>query len=225
MRTATPVRHLLEDDRARPVGDLARDLDAAVHRARVHDDRVGLRRLQPLARSGRRAGSTRGRVGKQHPALALELDAQHHHDVGAARSRPRGAWWTSHARARRCRAGSACAARDPHRRAHAWSADGCSSAPRGCARCRRRWRPSGPASVPLRRRMVQRVEQRLGRVLVRAVAGVDHARRQLAREQVAARPAWRWRIDDEVGRIASRLRAVSSSVSPLLERRRGRRRS
>src|SRR5215472_14337524 len=40
---------LLADDAAVDVvGDLAVDFDAAVHRARMHDERVGLRRLQLL---------------------------------------------------------------------------------------------------------------------------------------------------------------------------------
>ena len=36
------VGHLLEDDAAGGVGDVAVDLDAAVDGARVHDDGVGL---------------------------------------------------------------------------------------------------------------------------------------------------------------------------------------
>ncbi len=42
MRTATPLATCSVMSDARAVGDLGRDLDAAVHRARVHDERVGL---------------------------------------------------------------------------------------------------------------------------------------------------------------------------------------
>ena len=44
------VVHLLADDRARAVGDLGGDLDAAVHRARMHDEHAGRGQLQPLRR-------------------------------------------------------------------------------------------------------------------------------------------------------------------------------
>ena len=40
MRTATPLRDLVDDHRAGQVGHLGADLDAAVHRAGVHDERV-----------------------------------------------------------------------------------------------------------------------------------------------------------------------------------------
>ena len=40
------VAHLVADHRLRAVGDLGGDLDAAVHRLRVHDDRVRARRLR-----------------------------------------------------------------------------------------------------------------------------------------------------------------------------------
>ena len=50
MRAATPLRTLSPriDHRLRPVGDLGGDLDAAVHRLRVHDDRVRPRQPQAL---------------------------------------------------------------------------------------------------------------------------------------------------------------------------------
>src|SRR6266436_8187468 len=38
-----PVRHLVHDDRVRPVRDRARDLEAAVQRPRMEDDDVRLR--------------------------------------------------------------------------------------------------------------------------------------------------------------------------------------
>src|SRR2546423_5815804 len=43
------VGHLLENHRVRTIGDVGRDLDAAVHRTRVHDDDVGLRQAHALS--------------------------------------------------------------------------------------------------------------------------------------------------------------------------------
>ena len=60
----------------------------------------------------------------------------------------------------------------------------------------------------------ERVEQRLRRVLVHAVAGVDDARLADARQQVAA-PDEAWRRTIMSGAIASMFSAVSTSVSPL----------
>ena len=60
------------------------------------------------------------------------------------------------------------------------------------------------------------VEQRLGRMLVHAVAGVDDRRPAQCARAGAARPTSAWRITIMSGDIASRLRAVSSSVSPFV---------
>ncbi len=82
MRMATPISTCSGDQGARlGVGDAGFDLDAAVHRARVHDDRVGLGGEPASLRRGPRSGSTRGSegtVGSIHPLL---LQAQHHHHV------------------------------------------------------------------------------------------------------------------------------------------------
>ena len=58
-------------------------------------------------------------------------------------------------RAARCRSASASAGRRPRPRRPAWSAAARSSAARGCAAGRRRWRPSGPSRRPLCSRMVK----------------------------------------------------------------------
>jgi hypothetical protein len=61
----------------------------------------------------------------------------------------------------------------------------------------------------------QRVEQRLRRVLVGAVAGIDHRAVDLAGEQIATAPAAWWRTTRMSGRIAFSVCAVSISVSPF----------
>jgi len=61
----------------------------------------------------------------------------------------------------------------------------------------------------------QAVEQRLRRALVAAVAGVDDRTGDVPRQQ-AARPEAGWRTTMASGFMASRLRAVSASVSPLV---------
>ena len=71
--------------------------------------------------------------------------------------------------------------------------------------------PAMPALVLADR---EGVEQRLRRVLVHAVAGVDDARAADARSRWQA-PDEAWRITIMSGDIASRLSAVSTSVSPL----------
>ena len=175
MRTATPFDDLLEDHRRRPVGDVGGDLDAAVHRPRVHHDRV-----RPA--SARRSGVSPKSVkysrsdGKKWPCIRSMLDAQHHHHVGVGDARPRRASSPSR-RGARCRAGSASAA--PTRQT---SRPACASrctferSTRLCSRS-----PMIATFRPARRSLCsadrEGVEQRLRRVLVHAVAGVDDARR------------------------------------------------
>ena len=73
-----------------------------------------------------------------------------------------------------------------------------------------------PGDLPLVRADGRAVEQRLGRVLVRAVARVDDRGAERASASISAAPAWACRTTTTSGAIASRLRAVSSSVSPLM---------
>ena len=61
----------------------------------------------------------------------------------------------------------------------------------------------------------ERVEQRLRRVLVRAVAGVDHAARRSSCAQPVRRAAGPCRIDEPSAPIASSVSAVSFRLSPL----------
>ena len=62
----------------------------------------------------------------------------------------------------------------------------------------------------------QDVEQPLGRVLVLPVAGVDDVRADPLRPGTSAEPEAWWRITTMSMCIASRFRAVSTRVSPLL---------
>ena len=66
------------------------------------------------------------------------------------------------------------------------------------------------------------VEQRLGRVLVRAVAGVDDAGAEPLGQELRRARRCEWRRTMISACSASRLRAVSLSVSPLREARGGR---
>src|SRR5262245_1312394 len=84
-----PVGDLVQDDRRRPVGDVARQLDAAVDGAGMHDDRVALRAAQPLLRQPELLEVLADR--REEPAfLTLQLDAQHHDDVRALEGRVHG---------------------------------------------------------------------------------------------------------------------------------------
>jgi hypothetical protein len=76
------VLHLVEDGRHLRVGDLGRDLAAAVDRAGVHDDGPGLGQFQVLQPQAEELEVLAGREGGF--VLPLQLDAQHHDDVGVA---------------------------------------------------------------------------------------------------------------------------------------------
>ena len=82
------VGHLVRDHRPRVDGDVGRDLDALVHRPRVHDDDVRRRGPQPLPGQpvARRVLAQRRQQPRRHP---LPLDPQRHHDVGVPQARPR----------------------------------------------------------------------------------------------------------------------------------------
>src|SRR6185369_4595273 len=75
------VGHLLEDNAAGGVGDVAVDLDTAVDWARVHDDSVRLHPAGTGVVEAEHAGVfADGR--EMADALALVLDAEEHDDVG-----------------------------------------------------------------------------------------------------------------------------------------------
>src|SRR3984893_7522197 len=76
---------LLADQGLGVVGDAGIDLDAAVHRARVHHQRVGLG-IGKLFLVETEIGEIFLGRGHQRAVHALALQAQHHHDVGIAQA-------------------------------------------------------------------------------------------------------------------------------------------
>ena len=75
------VGHLIENHAERSVGHVGVDLDAAIHRARVEDEHVARRALEPLARDAEDAVVLAQRWDV--PALhALELQTQNVERVG-----------------------------------------------------------------------------------------------------------------------------------------------
>ena len=83
MRTATPLRHLLADDRLWTVGNARLDLDAAIHRTGVHHDRIWLGQLEPLGTQAE-LPEVGGVIECATFGQAFLLNAQHHDHVGAA---------------------------------------------------------------------------------------------------------------------------------------------
>ena len=75
---------------------------------------------------------------------------------------------------------------------------------------------SEPAELALAAADRQRVEQRLGRVLVAAVAGIDDGAVDLLARGAGPRPNSGWRTTSTSGCIAFSVIAVSISVSPFL---------
>src|ERR1700674_5744396 len=73
--------HLLADQRLRAIGDNGVDLDAAVHRPRMHHQRVGFCVGQLLLVE---AEIMKILLGRRHERAvhALALQPQHHHDIG-----------------------------------------------------------------------------------------------------------------------------------------------
>ena len=82
MRTATPISTCSRIRLCGAVGDGRVDLDAAVHRAGMHDHRVGLGRGELLGVEAEEVEifAHRRDEAAVHP---LALQAEHHHDVGA----------------------------------------------------------------------------------------------------------------------------------------------
>ena len=165
--------HLIEDHREGAVGDLRGELDPAVHRAGVHDQHVGpgvgaelVERQPPVAR----VLAQRGDEPAGHPLL---LQPQHHDDVHVADGVLEA---VGHLHAQLLHEGRDQRGRPGHRHRHAELAHGVDVG-------------AGHAAVgdvaddgdrqPLEVALVladrQQIEERLGRMLVRAVAGVDDA--------------------------------------------------
>src|SRR5581483_9523771 len=78
---------LLADEALGAVGDERVDLDAAVHRAGVHDERIRLGKGE-LFRVEPEEVEIFPHRGDEAPVHPLALQPQHHHDVGAVESEP-----------------------------------------------------------------------------------------------------------------------------------------
>src|SRR5262245_7937075 len=162
--------HLVADDAARVIGDGGGDLHAAVHGTRMHDEcvRLGAGELFMVKAEEVEVFAGGGHVGALH---ALALQPQHHDDVGAfeagihagedLRAEPLG-------RGRQQGGGR----HDAHPRAH--GVEHVDVGP-GDARMQDvaadRHRQASEAALGATDR--EHIEQSLGRMLVRAVAGVD----------------------------------------------------
>ena len=186
MRIATPRATWSRMTARGPSATDGIDLDAAVDRPRVHDDRVGLGQLEP-ARVEAEVARVLARVREQLAADALLLDAQHHHDVGAFE---RGLDALVHAGAHLGRGPARSSVRGAATRTRAPSLVSAQM----FERATRLWRmsPQIATSSPAMRALVRAdrraVEQRLRRVLVRAVARVDDRRAEAAGQHVRPRP-------------------------------------
>jgi hypothetical protein len=156
----------------RPVRHVAVDLDAAVHRAGVEDDDVARRALQPLARDAEDAVvlAQRGDVAGLH---ALELQAQH---VERLRPLDRRLDAVEHRHAERVDRVGQQRARAAHAHLGAHRPQPVDVAPRH-ARVQHVADHAHPPPLERPAELLaqrEQVEQALRRVLVRAVAGVDH---------------------------------------------------
>ena len=196
MRTTTPACDLGGDRRLRRVDDLGRELDPAVDRAGVHQE---LARLQPAAVDLVALGvlAQRGHEGLGH-ALALHPQRVDHVGVGEAVVEVVGDVAAERLDPARDQRGRAA-----HRHLGAELAEG-EDVRAGHARVRDV--ADDPDRAPLERAELvpQRVdvEQRLGRVLVLAVARVDDRRRGPARDQLGG--AHVRGADHDGGRVVGR---------------------
>ena len=191
------VGHLAGDERAGQVGHVGGDLDAPVHRARVHDQGVVGQQLDPLPGEAV-AGRVLPQRGQQGLALALGLHAQEVDDVDLGQHAVE---VVAHLHRPAVEAGRQQGRRgdDGDVGARAWRRRARWTGPPGSASRRRRPRcaalPATPAAVTDR----VAVEQGLGGVLVPAVAGVDDRRSRpttppaRARRPTSGAPPWRRR--------------------------------
>src|ERR1700704_2306133 len=171
--------HLLADQRLRAIRHDRVDLDAAVHRPRMHHQRIGFCIGQLLLVEAKVMKIFLGR-GHERAVHALALQPQHHDDVGAiealahvaghldahpldAARQQRGRRHHAHPRAHGVEQQDIGAR---HPRMHDVAAD----------------RNDEPFEAALVAADGQRIEQRLGRMFVGAVAGVDHGTVDLARQ-------------------------------------------
>ena len=167
------VRDLLEDDRAGTVGDFRIDFDAAIHRPRVHHDDVAAGAAQPLGGQAeeREVFAQRRDEMTVHPLL---LDTQHHHDVGTFDRLVDGRG-RADVEALDCRRHQRRRAAQADVRAHRLQQQDVRAQHAAVQQVAddRNPQPGEPAFVLADG---ERVEQRLRRMLVHPVAGVDHRR-------------------------------------------------
>ena len=140
------VAHLVADHRLRPVGHLGGDLDAAVHRLRVHHDGIRARQPQPL-RGEPPGAEVRIALGQVRLSHALLLDAQHHDDVAAGEPRGEIAVARGAGELVGCPAAAPPAPRSAGPTPRACAARARPSARRASGGCRRRSPPRVPRSA------------------------------------------------------------------------------
>src|SRR5262245_32963607 len=214
-----PVGDLIQDDGGGTVGDVARHLDAPVDGPRVHHDRIALRAAKALLGQAELLEVLTD-LREEPPLLTLELDAQHHYDVAALQRRVH-ARGDRHAHPRETEREQRRRARDHDVGAHLLQEVDV------------RAHHAAVGDVPDDRDAQARetalaltdgegIEERLCRVLVGAVPGVDDRRAADAREQV-----WRARLGvadhDEVGgHRLEVLRRIDEALTLHEARRRGR---
>ena len=196
MRTAMPFSTWLRITERWKSATSRGELAAAIDGPRMHHDGVGLgqvQMLQPQAVEPEILARRKGRF-----VLPLQLHAQHHDHVGIADGFAN-VGGEAHARAPVAPAPRGSSDAGPHSTISAPNLDSrctleratrlCAMSPMMATRRPSRWLAAVENGA--------RVEQRLGGMFVRAVAGVDDGRGQVARQKVrrAARPrgASRWR--------------------------------
>ncbi len=177
------------------VGDLAADLDAAVHRAGMHDQRVGFGHAQLVVVETEEVKIFPARR-HERAVHALALQPQHHDDVDIGEP---GAHLVEHLDPEPLDLGRQQGARryDAHPGTHRVQERNVRArhpAVQDVAADRDR-EPAEPALAAANR---QRVEQRLGWVLVAAVAGVDDGAIYFFRQQLH-RPQFGMAHDQHVG--------------------------
>src|SRR5215471_7173156 len=162
--------HLVADDAARVIGDGGRNFHAAVHGARVHDERIrlGARELLVVEAEEVEVFVGGGYVGALH---ALPLQPQHHDDVGAFKARIH-AGEDLRAQPLGCGRQQGGGGHDAHARPHGIEhIDIGSSDARMQDVAADRDRQAGDAALGAADR--QYIKQRLGRMLVCAVTSID----------------------------------------------------
>ena len=181
------VGDLVHDQRGGAVGDVAGDLDAAVDRPGMEDDDVGLGLARARRGSGRSSASTRRGSGRKlRPCRSrwrrsIMITSASRTPLRAGRGGPR----PTPPPRRGSRVGGPTRRTVAPRARRAWTFERVDAAVQDVADDRDRQAVEAADVVA----DGQQIEQRLGRMLVRAVAGVDHRAVDAAGEEVRrARP-------------------------------------